>query len=65
MSVFNPRNSAEATDSLASVTAAATGLAAVVYSVNVVETFVSEPTADLLGTASSREASCFLRSSAR
>lgn len=49
MSVLNPRNAAEASDGLATLTAAATGLAALVYSVNVVEVFVPEGTADLLG----------------
>lgn len=51
MSVLNPRNAAEATDSLASVTAAAVGLAALVYSVNVAETFVPEAASELLGYA--------------
>ena len=49
MSVLNSRNSAEASDSLATLTAAATGLAALVYSVNVVEVFAPEGAADLLG----------------
>lgn len=49
MSFLNPRSGAEASDSLASLTAAALGLAAVIYSVNVAETFVSASTANLLG----------------
>lgn len=49
MSFLNPRNSAEASDVLATLTAAATGLAALVQSVNVIEVFVSEGTAELLG----------------
>ena len=51
MSFINPSNSAEASDSLATLTAAAIALAALVYSVNVVEVFVSEATGDLLGHA--------------
>lgn len=49
MSVLNPRNAAEASDTLATLTAAATGMAALVYSVNVIEVFVSDGTAELLG----------------
>ncbi len=49
MPFSRPRNSAEASDSLATLTAAGAGLAALVYSVNVVEVFVSEALADLLG----------------
>lgn len=49
MSILNPRNAAEASDALATLTAAASGLAAVVYSVNVLEVFVSGRTAELLG----------------
>lgn len=51
MSFLNPRNPAEASDGLATLTAAATGLAALIYSVNVIEVFVSAATADLLGYA--------------
>lgn len=49
MSVLDPRNAAEASDILATLTAAASGLAALVYSVNVIEVFVSDGTAELLG----------------
>lgn len=49
MSIFNPRNPAEASDGLATLTAAATGLAALVYAINVVEVFVPESTAELFG----------------
>lgn len=49
MPFLNPRNAAEASDLLATLTAAAAGLAALVQSVNVIEVFVSESTAGLLG----------------
>ncbi len=49
MSILNHRNAAEASDTMATLTAAATGLAALVSSVNVVEVFVSAATAELLG----------------
>lgn len=49
MSILTPRNAAEASDALATLTAAATGLAALIASVNVVEVFASEGTAELLG----------------
>lgn len=49
MSILKPRNGAEASDALATLTAAATGLAALVQLVNVIEVFVSEGTAELLG----------------
>lgn len=51
MSFLNPRSAAEASDSLAGLTSAVLGLAAIVYSVNVIEIFVSQATADLLGQA--------------
>jgi hypothetical protein len=51
MSFLNPRSAAEASDSLAGLTSAVLGLAAIVYSVNVIEIFVSQATADLLGRA--------------
>lgn len=51
MSFLNPRNPAEASDFLATLTAAAAGLAALVYSVNVVEVFIPKGAADLLGHA--------------
>lgn len=49
MSILKLRNAAEASDVLATLTAAATGLAALIQSVNVIEVFVSEGTAELLG----------------
>lgn len=51
MSFFNPKSAAEASDSLAGLTSGVMGLAAIVYSINVIETFVSPATANLLGTA--------------
>jgi len=51
MSFLNPQSGAEASDSLATLTAATVGLAALVYSVDVIESFVSVSTADLLGSA--------------
>lgn len=51
MSVLNPRNPAEASDGLATLTAAATGLAALVYAINVAEVFIPAATAELLGYA--------------
>jgi hypothetical protein len=49
MPVLNFRNQAEASDALATLTAAAAGLAALIQSVNVIEVFVRESTAELLG----------------
>lgn len=49
MSYLNPRNQSEASDSLANLTAAATGLAALVYSANVLDGFVSASAATFLG----------------
>ncbi|MDT8342101.1 MAG: hypothetical protein RQ751_11370 [Longimicrobiales bacterium] len=51
MSILNPRSPAEARDVLATLTAAAVGVAALVYSVNVLEVFVPEGTAHVLGLA--------------
>lgn len=49
MPIFNPRNSAEANDGLATLTAAATGLAACIYAINVIEALIPEAAAALLG----------------
>ncbi|MDT8368157.1 MAG: hypothetical protein RQ745_03045 [Longimicrobiales bacterium] len=49
MSLLNPRSAPEADDARATLTAAAAGVAALVQSVNVIEVFVSEGTAALLG----------------
>jgi len=53
MSFMNPRNPAEACDSLATLTAAATALVALLQSVNVIEVFAPEAVAGALGTAQS------------
>jgi len=53
MSFMNPRNPAEACDSLATLTAAATALVALLQSVNVIEVLVPEAVAGVLGTAQS------------
>jgi hypothetical protein len=49
MSFVNPRSPAEASDSLATVTAAAMAFAALIYSVNVIEVFAPDSSAGWLG----------------
>lgn len=49
MQFLRPNNSAEASDGLATLTAIGAGLAALVYSANVAEAFVTQAVADYLG----------------
>jgi len=49
MSLVNPRNPAEATDGLATLTACATAVAALIYALNVASVFVPEGAADVFG----------------
>lgn len=53
MSFMNPRNPAEACDSLVTLTAAAMALVALLQSANVIEFFAPEAVTGLLGTAQS------------
>ena len=48
MTFLNPRNPAEATDGLATLTAGATAVAALIYALNAASAFVSEGAADVL-----------------
>ncbi|MEQ8558197.1 MAG: hypothetical protein RIB03_07750 [Henriciella sp.] len=49
MSIDSPRSPAEASDRLVNLAAAGAGIAAIIYSANVVEGFVSEAVADFVG----------------
>lgn len=49
MSVINPRNSAEATDGLATLTAGATGVAALIFALDFASVFVSEAAGAVFG----------------
>ncbi|PWE17524.1 hypothetical protein DDZ18_07585 [Marinicauda salina] len=48
MSIFNPRNPAEATDGVATLTAAGTAVVAFIFSLNVAEDFISSASGDLI-----------------
>jgi hypothetical protein len=49
MSIINPRNSAEATDGLATLTACATAVAALIFALNFASVFVSEAATAVFG----------------